>query len=106
MSATVHRLFRGLGNTPQASASSSGAVGPMAPNPLVDALRAATTPILLKQLRALFEGADDALFGMSQRAAAAEEHRSSFPSDRSECEPRCLVAVSLCRLEDPPGRRS
>ncbi|MGH8518622.1 MAG: DUF1631 family protein, partial [Panacagrimonas sp.] len=50
----------------------------MAPNPLIDALRAATTPILLKQLHALFEGADDALFGMSQRAAAAEDHRSSF----------------------------
>ena len=79
MSATVHRLFPGKdGNKPQGSASSSGTAGPLAPSPLIDALRAATTPILLKQLHALFEGADDALFGMSQRAAEAEDHRTSF----------------------------
>jgi hypothetical protein len=97
MSATVHRLFPGLGNKPQASASSSGLSGPMAPNPLVDALRAATTPIFLKQLRALFEGADDALFGMSQRAAAAEEHRSSFDIMR-------MLRLERRRIETDFGR--
>lgn len=97
MSATVHRLFPGLGNKPQESASSSGTAGPIAPNPLVDALRAATTPIFLKQLRALFEGADDALFGMSQRAAAAEEHRSSFDIMR-------MLRLERRRIETDFGR--
>ena len=78
MSATVHRLFPGAGDKPQAPASSGTARGPMAPHPLIDVLRTATTPIFLRQLRALFEGADDALFGMSQRAEVAEDHRSSF----------------------------
>lgn len=78
MSATVHRLFPGGGNKPHASSSSDGPIGPAAPHPLVEALRAAITPILLRQLQTMFEGADDALFGMSQRAAVAEDHRASF----------------------------
>ena len=77
MSATVHRLFPDNGNKPHSS-SAPGAVSPIAENPLIETLRKAVTPILLKQLRTMFEGADDALFGMSQRAAAQEDHRSSF----------------------------
>lgn len=78
MSATVHRLFPGNGNKPHSPSFSDGALGAVAANPLIEALRNATTPILLKQLRAMFEGADDALFGMSERASAAEDQRSSF----------------------------
>lgn len=54
----------------------------MASNPLIDALRAATTPLLVRQLRAMFEGADDALFSMSQRAAASENHQATFDAMR------------------------
>lgn len=78
MSATVHRLFPGQGNKPHPATSPENPAGPMAPNPVIDALRAATLPILLKQLRTLFEGADDALFGMSQREGVVEESKSSF----------------------------
>ncbi|TDU28444.1 uncharacterized protein DUF1631 [Panacagrimonas perspica] len=78
MSATVHRLFPNNGNKPHSSSASAGPLGPAAVNPLIEALRNATTPVLLKQLRAMFEGADDALFGMSERASALEDQRSSF----------------------------
>ena len=97
MSATVHRLFPGLGNKPQASTSTDAKPGPMAPHPLVDALRAAITPIFLRQLRALFEGADDALFGMSQRAEAAEDHRASFDLMR-------MLRLERRRIETDFGR--
>jgi hypothetical protein len=78
MSATVHRLFPSNGNKPHSSSSSDGPLGPAVVNPVIEALRNATTPVLLKQLRAMFEGADDALFGMSERASALEDQRSSF----------------------------
>ena len=50
----------------------------MPPNVTIEALRKATTPILLAQLRTMFGGADDALFGMSQRSTVQEDHRASF----------------------------
>lgn len=79
MSATVHRLFPGGGkeNPPK---SADGSV--MATNPLVDALRAACMPILLTQLQAMFEGADDTLFGISQRAGVSDDQNSAFDTMR------------------------
>ncbi len=98
MSATVHRLFPGNGDKPHSSSSSDGPVAPMAANLLIEALRNATIPILLKQLRSMFEGADDALFGMSQRAAAAEDHRSSFDIMRMLRLERRNIEIEFGRL--------
>lgn len=90
MSATVHRLFPGQGNSPHPSPENLAA--PMASHPLIEALSTATTPILVKQVQALFEGADDALFGMSQREAANPEQRSSFDIMR-------LLRLERARIE-------
>ena len=77
MSATVHRLFPNPG-------------GPLPPDtdllpashPIIDSLRALAQPLLVAQLRALFEGADDSLFAMSQRSGAGDEQRFAFDTMR------------------------
>ncbi|HKY91612.1 MAG TPA: DUF1631 family protein [Nevskiaceae bacterium] len=75
MSATVHRLFP--------TAKDDKGATPAAPsNPLIDSLRIASTPILLQQLRSMFEGADDALFEMSERARNEADRKTYFDTMR------------------------
>lgn len=76
MSATVHRLFP-AGADPKGSAQA-----PVPSNPLIDSLRTAATPILLQQLRSMFEGADDALFEMSERASNEADRKTYFDTMR------------------------
>lgn len=81
MSATVHRLFPSLDgdDTPEAEFA---AAAPLPPNPIIEAVKAATGAIALRQLQSMFEGADDALFGMSQRSADQNNHKESFDAMR------------------------
>ena len=74
MSATVHRLFPG--------STADAAESELPPNPLVELMCSTAVPVLVRQIGFLFDGADDALFGMSQRATAAEDHQASFDSMR------------------------
>lgn len=89
MSATVHRLFPYPGSKPPPS--SAAEKRPMA-HPLIAALRDLAQPILGDQLRALFEGADDSLFAMSQRAVAGDEQRFAFDTMR-------LLRLERARIE-------
>lgn len=81
MSATVHRLFASLDrdNPPEAELP---ATAPPPQNPIIEAVKAATGAIALRQLQSMFEGADDALFGMSQRSADQNGHQESFDAMR------------------------
>lgn len=78
MSATVHHLFP----SPRGTASGTTARTDEPAHPIVESLQAQVRPILMEQLRALFEGADDSLFGMSQRATSADEQRFAFDTMR------------------------
>ena len=77
MSATVHRLFP----TPGGPLPPDTELLPAA-HPIIDSLRALTQPLLVAQLRALFEGADDSLFAMSQRSGVGDEQRFAFDTMR------------------------
>lgn len=81
MSATVHRLFPAAegADAPEAELPTAA---PLPPNPIIEALKAATGAVALRQLQSLFEGADDALFGMSQRSADPNDHKESFDTMR------------------------
>lgn len=81
MSATVHRLFPSLDgdDTPETELPPAA---PPPPNPIIEAVKAATGAIALRQLQSMFEGADDALFGMSQRSADPNDHKESFDAMR------------------------
>lgn len=81
MSATVHRLFPGGGKQPPPSSDDRPNVR-MTSHPLIEALRAECAPVLLGQLQTMFDGADDALFGISQRAGASDDPRSAFDTMR------------------------
>lgn len=86
MSATVHRLFahspepRRDGRGGLANSGDPALIPPA--NPLIESLRLATAPVLLAQLRILFEQADDTLFQMSERASTDADRKLHFDTMR------------------------
>lgn len=74
MSATIHKLYP--------EGAPAAAALPAAPHPAVVALQEQTCRLLTERLSRMFDGADDLLFEMSERAANNEEQRLYFDTMR------------------------